>query len=262
VNGNTITVRLGALAAGSSVAFPVIATGNTAGPATVRANLSSPDGTATPGMVALTVLTAQERFVQALYLDELGRAGALVELDFWVGVFNSPGGTKAVVTGIEGSFEARDRLVKGWYQTYLGRMAMNGEEIGSANMLETETEEQVLSQLLGGSEFFTHAQTLSATGTPDQRFVQALYLLVLNRTGAMSEVAFWVNQLPQLGRQGVALAFLQSPEYRTDVVNGYYTTLLHRPADGVGLAGWVSSNLDVGSVRIGFESSPEFFSNG
>src|SRR6202011_2757879 len=31
-----------------------------------------------------TVLTAAERFVQALYQNELGRSGSLPELDFWV----------------------------------------------------------------------------------------------------------------------------------------------------------------------------------
>jgi hypothetical protein len=35
-----------------------------------------------------------------------------------------------VAGSIEKSFEARDRLVQSWYQTYLGRPASAGEELG------------------------------------------------------------------------------------------------------------------------------------
>jgi hypothetical protein len=39
----------------------------------------------------------------------------------------------------------------------------------------------------------------------------------------------WENALPALVAGGVVLAVLTSTEYRTDVVDGYYTTLLRRP---------------------------------
>jgi hypothetical protein len=72
----------------------------------------------------------------------------------------------------------------------------------------------------------------------------------------------WVRQLPDLGRQGAALAFLQGAEYRTGVFTGYYKSLLHRPADLPGLDGWVFSNLDIAAVRLGVEGSIEFFLDG
>src|SRR5205823_5568746 len=113
-------------------------------------------------------LTPQERFVQALYLDALGRAGTLAELDSWV-VFYS---------------------------------------------------------------------------TEDQNFVEALYQFLLGRTGGDAEAAGWIDATPQLGRQGVALGFLNSTEYRTDHFETYYVFLLHRPSDPQGLEGWVFSSLD------------------
>jgi hypothetical protein len=103
---------------------------------------------------------------------------------------------------------------------------------------------------------------LLATGTPQERFVQALYQLLLNRTGSAQEVASWVNALPQLGQQGVALGFLSSTEFRTDLFTSYYNTLLHRTPDPAGLSGWVNSGLDADAVRLGIENSPEFFLNG
>src|SRR5262249_39614243 len=100
---------------------------------------------------AFTGLSPQERFVQAVYLDELGRAGSKAELDGWVdGVLDAPGGSRqAVASGISGSAEARDHLVRSWYVAFLGRQARGGEEQGWVGLLHSGlSEEQVLSQIL------------------------------------------------------------------------------------------------------------------
>jgi hypothetical protein len=215
-----------------------------------------------PDVGAVEFLTSQERFVQALYLDELGRPGTLAELDGWVKVLNGTGGRRAVVAGIAGSFEARDRVVKGWYQTFLGRTAMNGEENFWAKLLATQTQEQALSQILGSGEFFNHAQTLGFSGSANSQFVQALYSLLLNRIPGSAEINAWLNLLPSMGRQGAALAFLESQEYRTDTVQTDYVDLLHRIGDNLGLNFWVTSSLDLAKIRVSLESSLEFFGNG
>ena len=129
-------------------------------------------------------------------------------------------------------------------------------------LLQGQSEERVLSILLGSSEFYNRAETLASTGSPDGNYVEALYQLLLGRMAGPGEAAGWVNALPQLGRAGVALAIEGSVEYRTDVVEGYYANLLHRPADTAGLDGWVFSDLDLSGIRVGIESSPEFFANG
>ena len=91
--------------------------------------------------------------------------------------------------------------------------------------------------------------------------MQAYYTILLNRSGSAGEVANWVSILPQQTQQGVALAFLQSQEYRTDVFSDYYLTLLNRPADAAGLNGMVQSSLDFTTIRVGIEASDEFFAN-
>jgi hypothetical protein len=211
-------------------------------------------------------LTAQERFVQALYLDALGRAGTQSELDGWVAFLNSPGGSQArVARGIEGSLEAQDRLVKSWYFAFLGRPAQGGEELGWVNRLQAgQSEEQVLSLILGdsGHEFYDRAQALGFAGTADQNYVRALYQALLGRTAGKSEVDSWVNALATQGRQGVALGFLSSQELRSYQFEGHYNALLHRPSDAAGLSGWVLSGLDLRSVRLAFERGDEFFTNG
>jgi hypothetical protein len=125
-----------------------------------------------------------------------------------------------------------------------------------------QTEEQVLSQILGSQEFYARAQTMGFTGTADQNYVQALYQVLLNRTASNAEVDAWANSLSQMGTQGVAQGFLYSQEFRADQFEGYYNALLGRPDDPTGLNGWVMAPIDMQTVRIGFESGPEFFNNG
>jgi hypothetical protein len=211
-----------------------------------------------------TGLAAQERFVQALYVDALGRSGTKAELDGWVAVLNGPGGSRAVVaSGIERSAEARARLVGSWYVEFLGRPAVNGEGQGWVDLLlRGQTEEEVLSGILASPEFSAHAQAVAGPGATPERFVQALYLLLLGRAGGSGEVAGWVNAIPQVGFRGVALGFLRSTEYRTDLVAGDYLTLLHRQGEPAGVRAWASSGLDATALRVGIESTPEFFANG
>ena len=208
-------------------------------------------------------LTTQERYVQALYLNELGRAGATAELDSWLPTLNASGGAAAVAGGVKGSMEGTRYLARTWYQIYLGRPAANGEEMVWAYELGTgQAEETVLGQFLGTGEFYNHAQTLAAGGAPDQRYVQALYLLLLHRPAAASETAYWVGRLPQAGAGGVATEILGSQEFRRGLFTEYYQQLLHRTPDAAGLNAFVTSSPGVGAVRTQFEVSSEFLGNG
>lgn len=231
---------------------------------------------------AFAGLSAQERFVQALYLDILGRAGSKAELDGYAALFNTPGASQTqvqatIAQALENSQEGLDRIVKSWYLTYLGRAAQSGEEMIWVSKLQSGlTEEEVLSDILGTSEFYARAQTLVTTGTADQRFAQALYLLLLNRAGDASGVAGAIANLQTVGRQGVALGFLKSQEFRTEQFEGYYDSLLHRPSDPAGLSSFVTPAIEIGSARVAsesnaidiesirviVESSGEFFTNG
>jgi hypothetical protein len=225
-------------------------------------------GPNTADRTLLAGLSPQERFVEVLYLNVLGRPGAQAELDGWVDVLNGPGGQLAVANGIERALEGRTRLVDTWYLTYLGRPAQNGEELGWVNLLlgsataAPQPEELVLSDILGSAEFFSHAQGLIGSGTANQRYVQALYLLLLDRTGNSVEIADQVAGLAAQGQAGLAFEFLTSPEFRTDLVEAYYNVLLHRPSSAASRNGWVFSGIDAATMRVDFESGSEFFSNG
>jgi hypothetical protein len=239
--------------------------------ATQLANLAAVNASSGPNTAdrdaVLAGLTDNARFVQALYLDELGRAGDLSnpnDAGYWVNLLTSGALDQAAVAqGVASSFEAEDRLVKTWYRTYLGREAQGGEEqYWVSQLAQGQTHEQVLGGILSSDELFDRTQALVGSGAAEERYVQGLYQQLLNRSGSAAEVAYWVNQLPQLGRLGVAQGFLGAAEFRMDQFEGYYNALLHRPDDQGGLDYWVFSDLDLSAVRLGFEASPEFFTNG
>lgn len=216
---------------------------------------------------SLVGLGDNARFVQALYLAELGRSGDLTEArdaGHWVAALDSGTLTRLdVAEAIASSAEAQNRLVRAWYQTYLGREAQGGEEQHWVSQLaQGHTEEQVLSGILASDEFLAHAQAVVGAGTQDERYVQCLYQQLLNRAGAAAEVAYWVDQVPQVGREEVARSILGAAEFRADQFEGYYNALLHRPGEPGTLEDWVFSDFDLNAVRLGFEASDEFFANG
>jgi uncharacterized protein YkwD len=237
-------------AAGLGLPAPVTQT-VTVGPTNVRLNFN-------PSLSAGGVPV-----VRNLYQAVLGRAAADAELPFWLPVLQTAGGLRLAADGIERSAEARTRLVKDWYRTYLGREAVGGEEQSAVNaLLRGLREEQVLAAILGSPEYAARAAALTGTAASDTAYVQALYLQVLGRPGSAAEVNGWVGRLAVLGRAVTAEAFLASAEHRTNQVVGYYRRLLLRQADPAPaeVAGWVRSSLDLTGLRVAFASSAEFAS--
>ena len=61
---------------------------------------------------------------------------------------------------------------------------------------------------------------------------------------------------------GVVLGILRSKEYRDYQAEACYTALLGRPSEVGALDYWFATGLDETGLRVGFESAPEFFTNG
>src|SRR5439155_6730813 len=153
---------------------------------TFNVTLTSPTGGAVLGSPAAAVvsilendLTHDERFVQGLYNDFLGRSGALAELDAWAAALPTLGRT-GVADAVAHSTEALARVVNGLYTRLLNRSAdpaglaawvgllQHGMSVGDA-----------ISAMVAGPEFANRANQLVGGTNTDANFVQALYQLLL-----------------------------------------------------------------------------------
>jgi subtilisin-like proprotein convertase family protein len=208
------------------------------------------------------VLDKDHKFIRQLYFNALARPGSMPEWDLWIPVLAQPNGRFLVANAIERSFEGRDRLVKSWYLTYLGRPANGTEERGWAQLMVGGTsEEDVLAAILSSDEYFNRAATIVGQPPSDATFVAALYQQILGRSAAPNEISYWTSIVASQGRVSVAAGFVRSIEYRSTIIRGYYANLLRRstaPSDQE-VAGWAFSGLDFTTIRVGFEASPEFY---
>jgi parallel beta-helix repeat protein len=149
-------------------------------------------------------------------------------------------------------------------QTYLGFVNVTTDGNGNASFSFTAN------GILPAATVFTATATNQGTGDTSEfsaafdanhRFVQALYLDVLQRPGGSAEVDAWVTLLPGIGQVGVANGIIHSYEALTREVNNVYVRCLGRAVDPGGLAFWVGllqGGKTLEEVTAGVIASPEF----
>jgi uncharacterized protein YkwD len=198
----------------------------------------------------LNFAEGDDAYIRKLYQVNLGRDPSLAETNVWLSFLQGPAG---VAAAIENSPEALIREVEGWYQAYLGRAAASSEAQAWVNwMLSGASQENALAGILSSNEYYNRV------GGTDPQYIQSLYSQLLHRTASTQEVSVWQTVLAGQARWAAVQAMLSSPEYRTDQVAGYYTSLLRRSPSPAEIAAWVNSGMNLTEIRIGFESSLEF----
>src|SRR5262245_12194046 len=104
----------------------------------------------------LVPISADEKFVRQLFRVELGRDGTAAEWVTFTSLLGSGTPRADVVTSVQTSAEALERLVDGFYQTYLGRPADAGAAVYVSALQSGTTDEDVLTSILAGAEYYTH----------------------------------------------------------------------------------------------------------
>lgn len=249
----------------------------------IRGGSAALDNFSANSLSTITPVSRQSddfRFVDSLYQIFLKRqvnpaapGGAIS----WVNAIGTIG-RAAVIQGIMRSTEAYQRLVQDLYAKILARPAGPGESSAWVSLLQGGgTEEQVISGLLSSTEFGVRAATLvPGPGTSDQKYIGALYLVLLGRTGNAAEINGWLGMLSSQGRAGVAMGFLAAPEFRIKTVQALYAgnlatppgsfmnlmpNLLYRSAlPGSGeVNSWLNGNLDLLSLKAAIAATAEFY---
>lgn len=155
----------------------------------------------------------------------------------WVNALNLGVSPTLVVLGIEASTEYLTDQVAALYHHYLNRAPDPLGQQGWVSFLQHGgTFEQVSEAMVSSPEFF------SEQGGTNQGYVQGLYQTVLGRAPGAAELNGYVSALNAgVSRLSVAIGFLTSKEYYTDLVQSDYNIYLGRPADPVGLASFVNA---------------------
>ncbi len=220
-------------------------------------------------------LTGNAAFVAALYADILKRAGDTSNPNDAGGLIAALNGgaltQAAAASALVHSPEALGVQVDGLYLKLLGRPSDSVGRAGFVSFLQNGgTVEQIIGLMVSSPEY------AALTGS-DAGFVQSLYTNLLGRVGDDAEVAGYVAVLPSRGRAAVAALFTQSAEFRSNVVNQFYSAtpaptsvsalfppLLHRTgaATAAEINGYVASGLSLLDLETAFASSTEFFVDG
>ncbi len=156
-------------------------------------------------------------------------------------------------------------VVDGLYVSLLGRLPGPGEDQGGINALaHGMTEEQLIDVFVTSPEYVT--RVTQGSDYPQGAWVRSLYVNLLGRQPAGSEVTTWLGLLPTIGMSGMAAAFTGSQEFRSNEVEAFYGAntvgfmmmpdILHRTtlATSAEVSGWVNSGLDLLSIEVGFLS--------
>jgi hypothetical protein len=210
--------------------------------------------------VAANPLVGNAAYVETLWLDFLHRTGSLNPSDndaaTFVSLLNQGAPAAAVANAIARSPEALGIDVNDLYHRFLGRDADPAGRAGFVGMLQAGgTLEGVSEAILTSPEYQAHFQN-------DGDFVQSLYPNLMHRMGSDAEIGGWLAMLPQVGRAGIAQAFLESQEFRDWEVGDDYAQLLERPASAAEVNWWVGTGLDLLTIDATLAGSAEFQMNG
>lgn len=190
-------------------------------------------------------------FVGSLYQSVLNRTASIGELTYWAGQEAAGASKLQISLAILNSPEARAHTIANAYQTYLGRAVdAAGLNYWEAVMAQGVTDEQLIGDLVASPEYY------QAHGGTSDSYVRALYQEILHRTSQPSqpEVDYWIAQLAASNRgevqarADIAVAFEQSDEFRSALINQWYQQYLGRPVDPGALV-WALNIFHAGATQ-------------
>jgi hypothetical protein len=155
------------------------------------------------------------------------------------------------------SAEYLSDLVTNDYEQYLGRTPGAAEVGGWVSALQHGmTSNQVLAGFLSSPEFYNHAGS-------DRAWVDALYNDLLGRNADTPGESNFLRALGTgMTKNDIVLAFANSSERESLVVQGYYQQYLGRTAATPEVAGWVNAfehGLTNQQITASFIGSPEYY---
>lgn len=214
-------------------------------------------GSQTVSWTVVAARSATEAWVVAVHVDLLGREPTSAELADAVARLEGGTSPAVVARGLVTSDEWLGHVVDGAYQVALGREA---DAAGRAFWVgELRQGRRQVTSLM--ATFYASAEHYRGRGGgTDRSWVEELYRGVLGREGSATDVAFWAERVPTLGRAWVAQHVVASPESAARRVDVLYAVLLGRPSDPGGRAHWAGRVPGEGELALAVHLvvSPEY----
>lgn len=141
---------------------------------------------------------------------------------------------QSVAHQIATSTEHNEKVVTGYYAGIFNRQPdAAGLASHVAALGRGVSEERLVASLLASAE--------RSADLTNPAYIQLLYTTVLGRAADQGGQEFWVGTLESgASRQAVALAFLESREASTNVVDGLYASVLGRQPASAEKQGWIN----------------------
>lgn len=167
-------------------------------------------------------------FLENVWQDLLERGITPGEKALFLNLLNRGGNQAQVAQLVLNSAEYRTKLVQRFYRQFLGRTAGPPEINFFLGMLQQgATVEQIIAVLVSSDEYYRNRG-----GGTDNGFIEQVYSDLLNRPADEGGVVALIGLLNRGGtRQQVAQLILESKEYRTDQLQGFYKMFLEREAN-------------------------------
>lgn len=203
---------------------------------------------------------AQTRlYVNALYLDLLGRPADSVGLQTWTSAITQRRMTRyQVADALASTDEWTRHVVSQFYRDTLGR---EPDAAGLAGWVRAIDSGVPVSDV--AAAFYASQEYYERIGRGSARlWVTDLYRKLLRREPSAAEVQHWVNTLDAgFARSAVTSLFYASPETLAVRIDILYRHLLGRPADPGGLVSWPPFLRAHGDIALaaGLATSQEYF---
>jgi hypothetical protein len=203
--------------------------------------------------------TPNKLYIDAVYLDLLGRPSDVTGLNYWSGQLDQGEARATLINLIDHSAEYFDTIIQPAYQQFLGRSPdPAGLAFWVERMINGLTDESLEAGFIGSPEYYNHV------GGADKSWVDAMYMNLLGRLPDQQGESFWVDQLALgVSRSFVAYGFAASAEREGQHVMGNYLKYLGRAAGQSEIDYWIDQFVHHGKtnedVVTGFVSSEEYY---
>jgi len=204
---------------------------------------------------AYQVVSGSEQRVIDMSLHSGPKVVKQAEIDYWVEQLDTEAMTlEEIAEAFVLSDEYNVKFVRNIYKHFLGRDAGDSEVVYWASILENKKLREEFIRAMALSDEFS--------GTDSTEYVRKLYMYVLGwqeNELDQDDIDSWAGRVDLEGKEAVVDAFMNTEEYRKDIVIGFYEIFLNRGPEDDNVVNLKTGYESEKDLMIVFLNSQEYF---